>query len=204
MDLTANLHFAFVEKNGRFGIQEQTPGGRVWPPYTLSSVGPNTDFAIVGRLLDSRTGQFVVIVAGIDGTGTQAAADFVSHPEVIEKGLRDAPADWQKKNLEVVLKTTITDSVAWPSASRGGLLLVDWILGHSISSVCGAIESGIPEMPILDGIPTGEDYLRCVVPNCNMASPSPADCADCDCLSGPCRRLYLPGKLPIQCPRHRV
>ncbi len=114
MDLTTNLHFAFVEKDGKFTIQEQTPGGRVWPQYAVNSAGERTDFAIVGRILDSRTGQFIAIVAGIDGTGTQAAAEFVSHSEYIEKGLRDAPPDWQKKNFEVVLKTTITDSIAGP------------------------------------------------------------------------------------------
>ncbi len=30
MQLTENLHFAFVEKDGHFTIQEQAPGGRVW------------------------------------------------------------------------------------------------------------------------------------------------------------------------------
>lgn len=114
MNLTANLHFAFVENNGRFAIQEQTQGGRVWPQNAMNSAAEKTDFAIVGRILDSRTGQFIAIVAGIDGTGTQAAAEFVSHSQYIEKGLRDAPSDWQKKNLEVVLQTTITDSIAGP------------------------------------------------------------------------------------------
>jgi hypothetical protein len=114
MDLTANLHFAFVEKDGKFTIQEQTPGGRNWVQYVANSASENADYAIVGRILDSRTGQFIAIVAGISGTGTQAAAEFVSQPEYIEKGLRNAPPDWQKKNLEVVLKTTITDSIAGP------------------------------------------------------------------------------------------
>ncbi len=114
MDLTANLHFAFVEKEGKFTIQEQTSGGRIWLQHVANSASENADYAIVGRILDSRTGQFIAIVAGISGTGTQAAAEFVSQPEYIEKGLRDAPPDWQKKNLEVVLKTTITDSIAGP------------------------------------------------------------------------------------------
>ena len=114
MDLTANLHFAFVEKDGKFTIQEQTSGGRIWVQHVPDSPSENADYAIVGRILDSRTGQFIAIVAGISGTGTQAAAEFVSEPEYIEKGLRGAPADWQKKNLEVVLKTTITDSIAGP------------------------------------------------------------------------------------------
>ena len=113
MKLTENLHFAFVEKNGQFTIQEQVPGGRVWRQFAVSA-GEPSDFAIVGRLLDSKTGQFTVVVAGIDGTGTRAAADFVSSPKIMEKGLHDAPVGWQKRNLELVVQTAITDSTAGP------------------------------------------------------------------------------------------
>lgn len=113
MKLTSSLHFAFVEQGGDFTIQEQTPGGRTWRRVTTGS-GESSDFAIVARLLDSRTGQFMLVVAGIGGTGTRAAADFVSNAESMEKGLRDAPAGWQKKNSELVLLTTVTDSTAGP------------------------------------------------------------------------------------------
>jgi hypothetical protein len=72
------------------------------------------DFAIVGRLIDSKTGQFTVTVAGIGPRGTQAAGEFVSSPRYLEEGLAHAPADWQNRNLEVLLQTTVTDSVAGP------------------------------------------------------------------------------------------
>lgn len=116
MHLTSNLHFAFVDKEGIFSIREQTPSGRTWPqPEMLSAPSNDTyDYAIVSRLLDSKSGQFTVSVAGIGGTGTQAAAEFVSNPALLEKGLQDAPTDWPQKNLQVVLQTTITDSVAGP------------------------------------------------------------------------------------------
>ena len=113
MKLTANLHFAFLEQNGEFTIQEQTPGGRIWKQFAVDS-GEPSDAAIVARLLDSRTGQFMLVVAGIDATGTRAAADFVSNPQSMEKGLRDAPAGWQKSNVELILQTTITDATAGP------------------------------------------------------------------------------------------
>jgi hypothetical protein len=114
MDITKNLHFGFVEADGKFNVQEQAPGGRVWSMDSVNSAGERSDFAIVGRILDSRTGQFIVIVAGAGGTGTQAAAEFVSRPEYLEKGLRDAPPGWQKKNFELVVETVITDSIAGP------------------------------------------------------------------------------------------
>src|SRR5271170_4209331 len=71
MQLTGSLHFAFVEKDGHLTIKEQVPDGRVWRQNAVNPDGEISDFAIVGRLLDSKTGQFTVTVAGISGTGTQ-------------------------------------------------------------------------------------------------------------------------------------
>ncbi len=114
MQLVSNLHFAFHWDQGQYMIREQLPGGRVW----TTRFGPHgetvEDFAIVGRLIDSKTGQFTVTVAGIGPRGTQAAGEFVSSPRFLEEGLAHAPADWQSRNLEVLLQTTVTDSVAGP------------------------------------------------------------------------------------------
>jgi len=55
-----------------------------------------------------------VTTAGIGPNGTQAAGEFVANAKYLEEGLRNAPANWQTKNLEVVLQTTVTDSVAGP------------------------------------------------------------------------------------------
>jgi hypothetical protein len=114
MQLVSNLHFAFHWDRGQYMIREQIPGGRVW----TTRLGPHgetvEDFAIVSRLIDSNTGQFTVTVAGIGPRGTQAAGEFVSSPRYLEEGLAQAPADWQNRNLEVLLQTTVTDSVAGP------------------------------------------------------------------------------------------
>jgi hypothetical protein len=114
MRLTSNLHFAFEDENGQFMIREQTAGGRVWLGHPGKTGIPDEDFAIVGRLLDSKTGQFTIIAAGLTGSGTEAAGEFASNPEILEKALRDAPSDWQTKSLEIVLQTSMTDSIAGP------------------------------------------------------------------------------------------
>jgi hypothetical protein len=114
MQMTSNLHFAFVEENGKPMIREQGPGGRAWLP----KLGPHgevvEDFGIVTRLLNSKTGQFVVSTAGIMADGTQAAAEFVSSSAYLEDALRSAQPDWMKKNLQFVVQTTVTDSVPGP------------------------------------------------------------------------------------------
>jgi hypothetical protein len=114
MQMTSNLHFAFVEENGEPMIREQGPSGRAWH----AKFGPHgevtEDFGIVTRLLNSKTGQFVVSTAGTLATGTQAAGEFVSSSEYLEEALRTAPPDWAKKNLQFVVQATVTDSVPGP------------------------------------------------------------------------------------------
>jgi hypothetical protein len=115
MQIAPSLHFTFLEENGNIMIREQIPGGRTWiSSVRTASQSSGEDFAIIARLLDSKTGQFTIIVAGLTGSGTQTSGEFAANPEDIEKVVRTGPADWQKKNMEVVLQTTVTESVAGP------------------------------------------------------------------------------------------
>jgi hypothetical protein len=114
LQMTSNLRFGFAEQDGSLRIQEQGPSG-----LTRSRVlGPHgevqEDFAIVTRLLDSTSGQVLIAAAGIGAAGTQAAGEFISRRDYIEQAFRKAPPDWQKKNLQVLLQTTVTDSVPGP------------------------------------------------------------------------------------------
>jgi hypothetical protein len=114
MQLISSQHFALIEENEKYMIREQIPGGRVWQTR-LGPHGETTeDFGIVSRLVDSKTGQFTIAVAGIGPKGTQAVGEFASTGQYIDEGLRNAPANWQKGNLEIVLQTNVTDSVAGP------------------------------------------------------------------------------------------
>jgi hypothetical protein len=114
MDLISNLHFAFLRENGEYMIREEVPGGRVWTTRTGIHGEDTEDFAIVARLIDSKTGQFTITVAGIGPRGTQAAGEFVTSNRYMEDGLAKVPADWQNRNLEILLQTTVTDSMAGP------------------------------------------------------------------------------------------
>jgi hypothetical protein len=111
MQMTSNLHFAFVEESVVTLIQEEGPSKRRW----YSKVDPNgkaiEDYAVITRLLNSKTGQFVVVVAGIRSYGTQAAGEFVSDPEYLEKALRTAAPDWEKRNVQILIQTTVTDAI---------------------------------------------------------------------------------------------
>jgi hypothetical protein len=114
MQMTSNLRFVFAEQDGHFRIQEQSPAGisRSWAQGPRGEI--IEDFAIVTRLLDAKTGQVVIAAAGLGSRGTQAAGEFISRSDYLEQAFRSAPPDWQKKNLQVVLQTTVTDSVPGP------------------------------------------------------------------------------------------
>jgi len=114
MQLISSQHFALVEEKEKYMIREQVPGGRVWQTRLGSHGETIEDFGIVSRLVDSKTGQFTIVVAGIGPKGTQAVGEFASTGQYMDDGLRNAPANWQKGNLEIVLQTTVTDSVAGP------------------------------------------------------------------------------------------
>jgi len=114
MQLNSNLHFAFIENNEQYYIQEQGPNGRIWRTRLGPNGEPLEDFGIVSRLLDSKSGQFTVTAAGIGPKGTQAAGEFISSERELQEGLRNAPPNWDKGNMEIVVQTTVTDSVAGP------------------------------------------------------------------------------------------
>jgi hypothetical protein len=114
MQMTSDLHFAFSEEGDQPIIREKGPSGRKWYSRTDANGNASEDYAAVTRLLNSKTGQFVVVVAGIKSYGTQAAGEFVSTPQYLQNALRSAPHDWEIKNLQIILETTVTDGLPGP------------------------------------------------------------------------------------------
>jgi hypothetical protein len=114
MQMTSNLHFAFADEGDQSIIREEGPSGRRWYSKRDSNGKALEDYAVVTRLLNSATGQFVVIVAGIKSYGTQAAGDFVSSPEYLQAALQKAPPDWEGRNVQIVLETPVTDGLPGP------------------------------------------------------------------------------------------
>ncbi len=114
IDMLSNLRFAFVIDNGEYTIREQVPGGRAWVSVYSKAHKLEEDYGIVARLLDSKTGQFTVAAAGLRDSGTEAAGELASNPEFLTAALHSAPTEWQNKNLEIILKTTLTDSIPGP------------------------------------------------------------------------------------------
>jgi hypothetical protein len=114
MQLTSNLHFKFVDEGNDSIIREDGPSGKRWYSKVDSNGKATEDYAVVTRLLNSTTGQFVVVVAGIKSYGTQAAGEFVSNPVYLQSGFRTASPGWEGRNMQIVLQTAVTDGLPSP------------------------------------------------------------------------------------------
>lgn len=72
------------------------------------------DYAIVVRMVDTRTKEILIIAAGITPYGTQSAGEFVTDPAIIAELARRVPSDWSHENMEVLIKTDVIDGETGP------------------------------------------------------------------------------------------
>ena len=114
LEVTSNLRYAFNEKDYQFWIEDRNSPEKRWFTGFNQRGEIVEDFGIVNRLLNSKTGQLVITVAGIRAAGSDAAAQLVSNPTYLAEALRSAPADWKNKNVQFVVKTEVVDSIAGP------------------------------------------------------------------------------------------
>ena len=117
LGLTGELRFYF-ESDGivaDFVRDRREPGKSDWRvPNTWPYPRPATDYAIVSRVVNPTTEQTVVSIAGTTGFGTQAAGEFLTNEAYLAEALKQAPRDWQKKNLQVVLSTRVMSGTPGP------------------------------------------------------------------------------------------
>jgi hypothetical protein len=114
MEMTSDLRFVFEERDGVLWIHDRTSPDKKWFCRLGLHGEVVTDFGVVTRLLDSKTGHSVVSVAGITAPGTDAAAQFVSSPQYLSELARTAPPGWEKKNMQVLVQTSVIDAGASP------------------------------------------------------------------------------------------
>jgi hypothetical protein len=104
LSMTENLRFVF---DGPSSVIDRAEPRRRWS----ASAGFTEDYAIVSRLLNSKTGTTVIASAGVGYAGTQAAAEFLTNPESIATLVKSLPKGWEKKNIQIVLHTSVTNQL---------------------------------------------------------------------------------------------
>lgn len=86
------------QTSSSFCAYQTTPAGAVL-----------NDCALISRFRSSLTGNTVIVIAGAGRNGTQAAGEWITLPTLSAKLSELFGNGWQKKNLEIVLKTEVIE-----------------------------------------------------------------------------------------------
>ena len=107
LEMQGHSPFVFEQDKAVRRIRDRSDN-RTWQLTALAPDGKTPeDYALVSRLFDSVTGHLLVSAAGITQYGTRAAGEFLTTPALLAEAARKWPADWPKKNIQVLLRTTV-------------------------------------------------------------------------------------------------
>jgi len=111
LNMTDNLRFVFDSGDSpEMHVQDRVDRSRSWWPKTTDG-RVSEDYAIISRILDSKTGAVIVTIAGLNHSGTRAAGDFATNPQLITDFVKNAPKDWSRKSLQLVLHTDVLNDI---------------------------------------------------------------------------------------------
>jgi hypothetical protein len=112
LNRTSSLRFHLEGPVGPDGIywiaDAQHPGSRAWQVRAQAPRSDTVkDYAIAARFVDESTGQVVLVAAGIAGSGTRAAGEFLTDEVSLKQVTEGAGSNWEKKNFEFVLSSQV-------------------------------------------------------------------------------------------------
>jgi hypothetical protein len=116
MRLMGPRRFSFERDGDTFWIKDvQRPSDRSHAVnYAMPYLKLTEDFALVSRALDTVTERMVVVAGGLTGYGTVAAGEFLSDPAYMETITASAPANWARKNVDVLISTKVINGKSGP------------------------------------------------------------------------------------------
>jgi hypothetical protein len=104
MELLKPLRFRFETDDKWKSIVDSAHPDRPWRiPVLHESAEQREGYALVTRLLKSESGWPLLMAAGMSARDTQGAVEFLTGPGFFENFARGLPADWPRRNLQVVL-----------------------------------------------------------------------------------------------------
>lgn len=119
LNLTGELRFYFdtdAATRAQLIRDRQKPASHDWELVDAWPPGKDIDkdYALVTRVVNRTTERTTIVIGGISQFGTEAAAEFVTNPDYFRRALPEAPRDWYRKNIQVVLSTTVLSGVSGP------------------------------------------------------------------------------------------
>jgi hypothetical protein len=114
LNLTGELRFYFESDGNRVFVRDrQNPSRRDWVARTDVPITQTpVDYAIVTRVFNPTTEQSIVVAAGIRGAGTEAAGEFLTRADHLQK----APRMGHVKNVQFVLAAKLFSGSPGPPA----------------------------------------------------------------------------------------
>jgi hypothetical protein len=106
--LLAPLRFHFAPHPEEQIVDAAHPG-KLWMRDISKPYSETPDYALVARFRNPSTDSIVVVVAGLQRYGTDAASQFIVSANALEELSRRVGSGWENKNLEVVLKVDVVD-----------------------------------------------------------------------------------------------
>lgn len=103
VEFTKDLPYSFRQGDR---IQSRDNPEKSWAVQDLNSSAAD-DYALISRLLISKSGGPLITVGGIGQFGTQAAGEFLANPDRMRDLLVSAPKGWQKMNMQAVLRIKV-------------------------------------------------------------------------------------------------
>jgi len=104
----APLRFHFTEHPDE-RIVDAKNSSRFWMRDPTKPFNNSEDYAIVARFHNPSTDSIVVVLAGLQRFGTDAASQFATTPDLLRDFDRQAGAGWKDKNIEVVLRVDVVN-----------------------------------------------------------------------------------------------
>jgi hypothetical protein len=88
-------------------MDRQNPNRSDW--VAPMQPGLTEDYALIARAAEPESGQMMVVIAGLGEKGSAAALEFVTNPKYLERFAAQAPAGWQRRNIELVIETPLVN-----------------------------------------------------------------------------------------------
>ena len=113
-DVTQDFRF-YVDDSDRGMIRDNGKATEWYPHHETRDAHTDEDYAVVSRAFLPQTHAMLILISGCTQYGTEGASELIGNPDLLAAALRDAPAGWQQKNLQLVLRMqVIANSPASP------------------------------------------------------------------------------------------
>jgi hypothetical protein len=109
--MTEPLRFHFSRHPQERILDSQTPG-RFWARDLSKPFSETPDYALVARFRNPSTDSIVVVLAGLQRFGTDAASQFATSHDLLVEFNRQVGWNWRDKNVEVVLRVDVVNGRA--------------------------------------------------------------------------------------------